>query len=365
MNTLYRVLIAFGVALFAFLPIARTQDAPKSRGNAFNPDIGINGLFLYRNSSRGNALGANQNGFGVQEAELQFAADVDPYLRAVANFAVAQDPGTGDWEFEPEEMYGETIGLSLVTVKFGLFSALVTKHNLLHTHAFPFIDAPVINTELMGDEGLRETGLSVSALAPTDWFMELTLQVLNGDSPELFASPTPNDNAGLAYLDSLFDLTDTLTLQAGASYLTGQNVADATLGTTGITRGVGADLAVKWKPVQNESVRTLKWATQFLSGERVANETPTSKKQGIASYIQWQFAQRWWAQARTEYMDEFSGGDLTIARRKNTALVAFTPSEFSAIRAQFDQLDDGAEPPDRRLLVQFNWSIGAHPAHQY
>ncbi|HEX4926179.1 MAG TPA: hypothetical protein VFV50_18945 [Bdellovibrionales bacterium] len=353
------------IALLAGTWPADAQDAPKSRGNTFNPDIGVNGLFLYRNSSRGNAAGADQNGFGVQEAELQFAADVDPYLRAVANFGVERDPTTGEWEFDTEEIYGETIGLSLVTVRFGLFNALVVKHNLLHTHAYPFLDAPVINTELFGEEPLRESGLSVSALIPTDWFMELTLQVLNGDSPELFASPTPNDNAGLAYLDTLFDLSDTLTLQAGASYLTGQNLADATLGTTGNTRVVGGELAVKWKPIGVESIRTLKWATQFLAGEKTAGETPNDKKQGIASWVQWQFEQRWWLQVRTEYMDEFSGGDLAVTRKKNTALVAFTPSEFSAIRGQFDQLDDGGESPERRLMVQFNWSIGAHPAHQY
>ncbi|MEQ1875677.1 MAG: hypothetical protein ABL958_03465 [Bdellovibrionia bacterium] len=348
------------LALFLSQPLmAQTEGAPKSRGNAFNPDIGLNALFLYRSSTRGNDPASNpKNGFGVEEGELQFASDVDPYFRAVGLLAFAEDPING-WEIEPEELYGETLGLSLLTLKFGKFKALVNKHNILHAHAYPFTDAPLVNTELLGDEGVNEAGISISALLPTSWFLELTLQAMSGENTLLFAHPEPNKNASVAYLDNLFDLTEDLTLQLGGSYTMGQNAA------LGWSRVVGGDLTVKWKPVGNDSIRTLKWANHYLSGDQDADPLPSVRKQGITSFLQWQGGQRWWLQARTEYYTKYDGGDLMEVKRKNSALYAFTPSEFSAVRFQLDQLEDGLEPIERRFLVQLNLSIGAHPAHQY
>lgn len=342
--------------IFLSLPLV-AQEPPKSRGNTFNPDIGLNTLFRYRNSSQGNdPTSGYRNGFALEEAELQFSSDVDPYFRAVGLFAIREDAG---WKIKPEEVYGETLGLSLLTIKFGKFKALVNKHNLLHSHAFPFVDEPVVNTKVMGEGGLNETGVSVAVLVPTNWFMELTLQVLNGDSTQLFGSPSPNDNGGVAYLDNLFDLSDDLTLQLGGSFTQGQNTTD------GITRIGGGDLSVKWKPVASDSIRTLKWANNFLYADLDQNPSPKAIKQGFASYLQWQGGLRWWLQARTEYYTRQDLNPFTEIIRKNSALYAFTPSEFSAIRFQVDQIENSTQPIDRRFVVQFNLSIGAHPAHQY
>jgi hypothetical protein len=354
-----KFLLVLLIAVFQGQVLAQTG---KSRGNTFNPDIGLNGLFSYRNGTRGNeatslATNGYRNGFMFDEAELQFSADVDPYLRAVGNFALAHN-GTA-WEFEPEEVYAETIGFSLVSIRFGKISAYINKHSLLHTHAFPFVDAPLINSELLGDEGLKDTGIQISALLPTSWYMELTLQALTGEDPAgLFGSPSTNDHVGVAYLDLLFDLSDSLTLQIGPSITHGQNVNDSQ------TNIGGADLGIKWKPEGNENVRTLKWMTHGLWGDQGA-PTGNLRKNGVSSYVQWQWTQRWWAQVRAETVNIENGSTSTGSKKKNSVLVAFTPSEFSAVRTQLDELTDGVEPVERRVTVQFNWSIGAHPAHQY
>ena len=73
----------------------------KSRGNAFNPDIGINVLFLNQNSDRD----GSEDGIKLQEAELQFSSDVDAYFTAKALFAVAKENGA--YGIEPEEVYKE------------------------------------------------------------------------------------------------------------------------------------------------------------------------------------------------------------------------------------------------------------------
>ena len=62
------------------------------------------------------------------------------------------------------------------------------KHNQLHTHAFPFILAPLINLNLLGDEGLSDVGFSTAILLPaTSWFSELTLQYIRGEGVSIGA----------------------------------------------------------------------------------------------------------------------------------------------------------------------------------
>lgn len=68
-----------------------------SRGNKFNPAIGLNALTLYQNNSRT----SEEDGFALQEIELQFSSDVDAYFRAEATIGLHQE------EEEEEEGEGE------------------------------------------------------------------------------------------------------------------------------------------------------------------------------------------------------------------------------------------------------------------
>ncbi len=89
------VALAFAiVCLITTTAYAQEEASPTpkpSRGNSFNPDIGLNLLLLYRNSNRGNDPNVeDRNGASVEEAELQFSSDVDPYWRLVGTFAFHQ-----------------------------------------------------------------------------------------------------------------------------------------------------------------------------------------------------------------------------------------------------------------------------------
>src|SRR3989338_178378 len=158
--------------IFALSESARAAEANSistatvSKGKAFNPDIGANFLGLWQ---RGTGISDNRtavphNGFSLQEAELQFSADVDTYLKAVALFSVKQESGEAGFGIDPEEVYVESISLPGVTVRAGKFKLAMGKHNQLHAHAFPFIDAPLIHQQLLGDEGLNEPGAAAAVL---------------------------------------------------------------------------------------------------------------------------------------------------------------------------------------------------------
>ncbi len=355
---------------------ATTSTAPRSRGNAFNPEISANGLFLFANSGEGNlATSTEPNGLGIQELELQFTADVDPYSRFVALLSLHPEidvDAAGDrhihYVFEPEEVYAESIAVPSMTLKAGKFRASFGRHNLLHSHMFPFIDAPLYQSRLLGDEGLNDAGLSAAALVPVPWFFEITAQVLRGEAEGLdyFNSRSSNDSVALARVRNLFDLNESSTLEFGLSGATGDNRLEAR------TELLGVDLTYKWRPVSGGRDTSVSFTTELIG--RTVNEQGGAKTEanGLSTWAQYQFARRWWAQARVEWLRaEESGavaapGALPGHANRWSALLGFVPTEYSAFRIQYDNSKaSGATEAEHRVLAQLNFSIGAHPAHQY
>ena len=51
--------------------------------------------------------------------------------------------------------------------------------------------------------------------------------------------------------------------------------------------------------------------------------------------------------------------------RKWTAMVDWSPSEFSRIRLQFARSETVANVTDNQFFVQYILSLGAHGAHKY
>ncbi len=345
-----------------------------------NPDTSVNVLGLYSQSKhQGEDKTEPGGGFALQSAELQFLSDVDPYLKATvvigihaetaAEHAAHDDeetPAAGaeaeaeadeanaegeahhaEYHVEPEEAFFETTQLPYVTIKAGKFKAALGRHNTLHTHAYPFVDQPMIHQLLLGDEGLADAGVSAAVLVPAPWFLEATAQVLQGNSEELFASESSSDVAQVYRLRNLFDLSDAATIDLGVSGAAGANAENER------TKIGGADLAFKWRPTKGGKSAGLILAAEYLAREET---------KGYAGWTQVQVGERWWVQARNEAVSD----DADLKSKRNAALLAFNPSEFSSFRLQFSRLDEGGEAkPLDSVQFQTSFTIGAHPAHAY
>jgi hypothetical protein len=308
-----------------------------SRGSMFNPDIGVNALFLYQHSNQETEI----NGFSFEEMELQFTADVDPYLRAQLILAVEREEGGNSYGVEPEEAYAQTINIRNTIFQFGKYYFNFGKHNLLHPHNFPMIDLPLINQRLFGEDQLNMPAVGASYLFSLPWYFEILADYGQGHNDELWQDTERRNQFLNIHLKNLWDLNPDTTLEWG---LTGGSAAEnVSLWQT--------DLTLKWRPMVGGKYHALEWQSEFMGRD---NEDLW----GFYSHLKYQFLERWWLTYRYDYADP-EGEEI---QRRNGLLVAFAPSEFSAFRLETDY---NSTNRDTRVLLQMNLTIGAHPAHRY
>jgi len=329
--------------------------------NIYNPAMSVNGLFLGSYASqRHPPPNMASTGLSIQELELQFVANVDPYFTANLIFTVPGESGFGLEEgyvtpsFKPA---GFEARIGKIKVPFG-------RENPTHTHALPFVDRSLVGQALFGD-GLSEPGVELSYLVPLPWYAVLSAAAYNGNNDVMFGSPDSYEKLGFGGLRNVFDLTDDTTLEAGASYVGGHNQ------NLQLSQAVGGHLVLKWHPARAFREREAIVVVEYMYATRpnVAQEpmlrfgNDPSIGGGYA-YAQWRLAQRWYTALRGEYLG-LPSNDRGTARR-GSALLAFAPTEFSFLRAQ---VSVGKLPVSTSTVVeaflQLDVTLGAHPAHGY
>src|SRR5262245_21846054 len=186
--------------------------------NVFNPDISAIGNFV---GAAGPTPGGGEPSLNMQEAEFSFQAVVDPYARA--DFFVSAGPD----EVELEEGYitFPTLPLGLLG-KVGKMRDAFGKVNAGHAHTLPFIDRPLVTTNLTGgEEGTAESSIQLPRLTPNPClFLEATAQVYQGQS-EIFQAPTRGDLAWVGHLRAYRDLGESTNIDLGGSIAYGHNGA--------------------------------------------------------------------------------------------------------------------------------------------
>jgi hypothetical protein len=359
-----------------------------SRGltNTFNPSISANALVLGGWSSRdddahgeqgagegdphghGGGTEELETGLHLQEVEVRLSAIVDPYFRADLTLSAHED------EIAFEEAFVTTLSLPRVTLRGGQMYAAFGRHNGLHTHAFPFLTAPLPWRALLGPEGLLDPGVAADVLLPLPFYTELSLQAFagewrpfegeRGDDPataEDESAPDAREREDLVFvgrLETVLALGDSATLGVGASYGGGRN------GFDGWTHVVGADLTVKWRPIEAERYTGVEWTTEYLLVDR--GEAPEDGRVGGAyTSLRYQFGQTWWVQGRGAVLGLPEGEEGRTWRGE--ALAAWVPSELSALRLQYayETPEAGEDHPIHEVFLQMVFSIGSHPAHAY
>ncbi|HEY8207072.1 MAG TPA: hypothetical protein VIG99_06315 [Myxococcaceae bacterium] len=325
--------------------------------NAFNPAMSVNGLFLGSFTSQDHPAGEQAHtGVAIQEVELQILSNVDPYLSA--NVILAMEGGEG---IGVEEGYLSLAAQPLgIAFRGGKLKVPFGRENPLHAHALPFVDRSLVGQAVFGD-GLGEVGIEGAYLVPVPWYLLFTASLLNGDNEAAFHSPEGRDLEGFAALKSVVDLTDDATLELGASCTLGRN-ADRLL-----SQVAGVHAVVKWKPAAeattHSAVVTVEGLYSRVPRPGIPNGVETDTY-GLYAYAQWQLERRWYVGGRFEFLRPASV--VPDMSRRESAMLVFAPTEFSAVRLQGSAIQPGAgSPAFYEAFLQVNFTLGAHPAHSY
>lgn len=324
---------------------------PSSSSKMFNPDIAAIGDFI---GAAGKSPGGGEPSLEFHEAEISLQAIVDPYARADVFLT-----------FGPEEVGVEEAFITFPTLPGGLLMKVgqmrdaFGKINATHNHVLPFADRPLMIQNLLGgEEGLGDSGISVSRLFPNSFaFLEATGQVYRGESA-IFRAEKRRDLAYVSHLRGYRDLTESTNLDLGASWARGHN--DAGGGET--TRLFGADATFRYRPLRRSIYTHLLARGEVAWSRRSELSGPSSF--GAYGYLEYQFARRWTAGARFDTAER--AVDPSINDRGASFLMTYKPSEFSLIRGQYrhTRFGDG-RPRANEFLLQFLFSIGAHGAHPF
>lgn len=355
-------------AMFACLvcvPAVAIAQTSSMFSNLANPAIGMNALFT------GQAAHNLDEPYGLDfdEAEISLISVVDPYWTLTSNIVF-----TGGGEVDPEEVWVRNTSIPSLQLKLGKIRGTFGKHGLLHTHAFPFIQAPIIMPNTIGEEGFKDPGLEAAYLTPLPWFAEITGGVYHAKDPSdenpLDFGSTRHDNLPvLAHLKNQFDVTGETTLELGASYLRGRGTDDL------IHTASGADVTFRNVPARSSNRHGWILQGEYLErGSRVGGSYVKEAHGGYGSF-QYRLSQIWWVGVRgeraydsfTDFVVDDLGDPIPGKVTRGNANIAWTPSEFSFLRLEYShaKTNDGVNTTDDRIMIQMSYTIGYHPAHAY
>src|SRR5438874_9858664 len=128
-----------------------------------------------------------KRGFSLRNAEIVVDGAVDPYFKGFGNIVLKLDKNNGT-EIELEEAYLQTTSLPAnLQVKGGQFFANFGRQNPQHPHAWAFVDQPLVFGEMFGPDGLRSQGIRLSWLAPTPFYTEAMVALVNSSNGTAFS----------------------------------------------------------------------------------------------------------------------------------------------------------------------------------
>ena len=389
---------------------AVAQPGRPAGSTVFNPEISLILQGTLARSSRnpeeyrisgfapsGGEVGPAPRGFGLGESELILSSNVDPYFRGQLVAAL-----TPENEAEVEEAFFQSLALGRgFTVKGGRFLSGIGYQNEIHQHGWDFQDAPLAYKAFLGGR-LNDDGVQLRWVAPTDLFIELGAELGRGG-----VFPGTDRNRNGANLGTLFghvggDIGASTAWRAGLSYLRTSPQdrsftdldslgSEVTQSFSGRSRTWIADFVLKWAPDGNASATNFKLQGEYFrrreSGMLTFDDTFTdayaSRQAGWYAQAVYQFMPRWRAGYRYDRLSHGTIDNGIVSNglgptaadfpllmvdynpTRNSAMIDWSPSEFSRLRLQYAVDKSRIGVTDNQLVLQYIHSLGAHGAHRF
>jgi len=345
-----------------------TAQLPVYGGNsaaskALNPDISVIGDFI--GAAGGNtapplAILQPFPSLEMHESEIGLQAIIDPYARG--DFFIS----FGEEGVDLEEGYITFTALPAGFVaKVGKMRSAFGKVNLMHNHVLPWVDRPLVTTNLVGGEdGIDDTGASIERIlpAPKGIFLQATGQIFRGDSDDVFHAQQRSDVSTVEHLRGYRDLNESTNLDIGLSYARGHNAGTLAVPGDLITQLYGIDATLRWKPLRRSIYHSFIGRGEFIWSQR--QQFPREQR-SFGYYVSgdYQLGRRWFTGGRFDWSDRSQFASLTD--KGAAATVTYWPSEFSQIRGEYRFTHYAENRDSNELLMQLIFSLGAHGAHPF
>jgi len=295
-----------------------------------------------------NEIPFNKNrGFNLNYAEFGMHSVVGPYFDADAIFHLSPE------EFEIEEAYITTKKLPAnMQLKAGSFKSGFGHINSIHKHAQHFSEQPLVYEAMLGVEGIKDAGLSLNWVAPTDTYIMAGAEALQGTN-ELSFGRSDSNNLYIGYLKTGFDLGDSTSVLAGASVASGKT-------ESGDSKLYGGELTLKYTL---DSYSSLAWQSEYLSRDR-----EDIKQSGYYTQLIYEKDSSWEFGLRYDALNKNSVNQPDDLKNYS-AIVQYKPFEFTKLRLQLNhdksESFGGVRRDEKQVLLEFLVETGAHGSHSF
>ena len=371
------------------------QTAGSSAPNTFNPSIGavLDGGFAdvgggweeIPGFQPAGEIGTGDSGFSPGELEINLKANVDTRYFGNVTFALAEEDGEIELEFE--EAWAQTTALPAgLTVMGGRFFSEAGYLNDFHFHADDFVDRPLPYQAFYGGRYTVD-GIQARWLAPTPLLFEVGAELNWGGGFPATANAETSPGAWTLFTRIGGDVGDSNSWQLGLSHVSadaldreggghhGEEEAEEGGAFTGDSDLTVLDFVWKWAPLGNTTVNNFKLQGEyFMRSEKgtFADLPYDGDQEGWYLQGVWQFAPTWRVGLRHDMVDADNGPGLAgteledpgRSSRRSSAMLDWSPSEFSRLRLQYTD-DRVLEESEGVWYLQYIMSIGAHGAHQF
>jgi hypothetical protein len=371
--------------------VSARRQAPQGQASTrLLPDISVVGDLIADLSPDGTTQEDGAR-FSVREIELALQAAVDPTFRGDVFIGFNDAEGV-----HVEQAFLTATSLPWhLEARLGRFLAPFGKQNTTHRHDLHTVDYSLVGQRLLGEEGLRGTGIYLArSAAPLGFFQELIVTATEGlgeaghgheegEVEPVLEEPINKDLDGLAYsarLRNYWDLSNAANLEVSGTVLTGKRVRPAVTSINGIDAVAmrqttfGGDVTFRWRPPQQGLYKSFIAQAEFMSQQNdnvdpstipASELTPSHEDNYSGFYVfgRYQISRRGYVGARFDAVDdpEFLGERTNAV----SGYWQFYPSEFSKIVAKLERVSPQSFQSFNRFLLQATFALGPHRPHPF
>ena len=300
-------------------------------------------------------------GFNLNYAEFAIHSVVDPYFEAFA--FLHMHPAA----LEIDEAFVITTSLPYgLRVKAGKFKSSFGRLNNKHQHSWNFDEQALIYESLFGPDAISDPGVQLQWVAPTDTYLMVGVEALQGTNERSFGDENPNLVVG--YVKSSIDIGDDLSILGGVSIAHGKTV-DAKNSNV-----YGVDLTLR---DQLGSYSALTWQSEYLQRDKDTNTSKTDSQGGLYTQLVYQYNNNYSTGIRYDALTK-NDTDLDTYHNQGidtdnldrvTAMLEYKPFPMSRLRLNYSydrsKIIAGKRQNINTVMLTLNIAAGAHGAHSY